>query len=83
MAGRKRSPKGNPTAKTKFRPLHDRVVVKRIDAEQNTRAASSFRISAKEKPPPGGLVFGDLCGGLIEGPDSLSRNFECARFSSV
>ena len=24
-----------------------------------------------------------ICVGLIEGPDSLSRNFECARFCSV
>ena len=24
-------------AKTKFRPLHDRVVVKRIDAEEKTK----------------------------------------------
>jgi len=33
----------------KFRPLHDRVVVKRIDAEERPLAASSFR-TCKEKP---------------------------------
>ena len=30
-------PKGNVMAKSKFRPLHDRVVVKRIDAEEKTK----------------------------------------------
>lgn len=29
-------------AKSKFRPLHDRVVVKRIDAEEKTDIASTF-----------------------------------------
>jgi hypothetical protein len=36
------SSRGNLMAKTRFRPLHDRVVVKRIDAEEKTKAASSF-----------------------------------------
>ena len=31
----------------KFRPLHDRVVVKRIDAEEKPPAASSFPIPLK------------------------------------
>jgi len=36
-------------AKTKFRPLHDRVVVRRLEAEEKTKGgiiipASSFRI---------------------------------------
>ena len=35
----------------KFRPLHDRVVVKRIDAEEKTRAASSFRTPPRKSPP--------------------------------
>jgi len=30
-----------------FRPLHDRVVVQRIDAEERLRAASSFLIPRK------------------------------------
>jgi hypothetical protein len=30
-------PKGTVMAKIKFRPLHDRVVVKRIDAEEKTK----------------------------------------------
>jgi co-chaperonin GroES (HSP10) len=35
----------------KFRPLHDRVVVKRIDAEEKTAAAaSSFPTPPKRSP---------------------------------
>jgi len=34
----------------KFRPLHDRVVVKRIDAEERQLAASSFRTPPRKNP---------------------------------
>ena len=34
----------------KFRPLHDRVVVKRIDAEEKTTGGIIIPDSAKEKP---------------------------------
>ena len=37
-------------AKSKFRPLHDRVVVKRIDAEEKTKGGIIIPDSAKEKP---------------------------------
>jgi chaperonin GroES len=37
-------------AKTQFRPLHDRVVVKRIDAEQKTKGGIIIPDSAREKP---------------------------------
>src|ERR1700723_2986306 len=37
----------------KFRPLHDRVVVKRIDAEEKTAGAIFIPDSAKEKPSQG------------------------------
>jgi len=37
-------------AKTSFRPLHDRVVVKRIDAEEKTKGGIIIPDSAKEKP---------------------------------
>ena len=40
-------------AKTKFRPLHDRVVVKRIDAEEKSKGGI---ITAKEKPSQGQVV---------------------------
>ena len=39
--------------KTKFRPLHDRVVVKRIDAEEKTKGGIIIPDSAKEKPQGG------------------------------
>ena len=43
-------------AKTNFRPLHDRVVVKRIDAETKTKGGIIIPDSAKEKPQEGEVV---------------------------
>ena len=39
-----------------FRPLHDRVVVKRIDAEQKTAGGIIIPDTAKEKPQEGEIV---------------------------
>ena len=43
-------------AKFNFRPLHDRVVVKRIDAETKTKGGIIIPDSAKEKPQEGEVV---------------------------
>ena len=43
-------------AKTKFRPLHDRVVVKRIDAEEKSKGGIIIPDTAKEKPSQGEVV---------------------------
>ena len=43
-------------AKSKFRPLHDRVVVKRIDAEAKTKGGIIIPDSAKEKPSQGEVI---------------------------
>ena len=43
-------------AKTNFRPLHDRIVVKRIDAEEKTKGGIIIPDSAKEKPQEGQVV---------------------------
>ena len=43
-------------SKTSFRPLHDRVVVKRIDAEEKTKGGIIIPDSAKEKPSQGQVV---------------------------
>ncbi|OIQ91266.1 10 kDa chaperonin 1 [mine drainage metagenome] len=40
----------------KFRPLHDRVVVKRIDAEEKTAGGIIIPDTAKEKPQQGEVV---------------------------
>jgi len=40
----------------KFRPLHDRVVVKRIDAEEKTLGGIIIPDTAKEKPQEGEVV---------------------------
>jgi chaperonin GroES len=42
--------------KTSFRPLHDRIVVKRIDAEEKTKGGIIIPDSAKEKPSQGQVV---------------------------
>ena len=40
----------------KFRPLHDRVVVKRIDSEERTEGGIIIPDTAKEKPQEGEIV---------------------------
>ena len=40
----------------KFRPLHDRVVVKRIDAEEKTAGGIIIPDTAKEKPQEGEII---------------------------
>src|SRR5579862_5009539 len=40
----------------KFRPLHDRVVVKRIDAEEKSAGGIIIPDSAREKPSQGEIV---------------------------
>jgi chaperonin GroES len=41
---------------TKFRPLHDRVVVKRVEAEQKTAGGIIIPDTAKEKPQQGEVI---------------------------
>lgn len=43
-------------AKLKFRPLHDRVVVRRIDAQEKTKGGIIIPDTAKEKPQEGEVV---------------------------
>ena len=43
-------------AKSSFRPLHDRVVVKRIDAEAKTKGGIIIPDTAKEKPSQGEIT---------------------------
>ena len=43
-------------AKTNFRPLHDRVVVKRIDAEAKSKGGIIIPDTVKEKPQEGEVV---------------------------
>ena len=43
-------------AKSKFRPLHDRVVVRRIDAEEKTKGGIIIPDTAKEKPLEGKVI---------------------------
>ena len=43
-------------AKLKFRPLHDRVVVRRIEAEEKTKGGIIIPDSAKEKPVEGEVL---------------------------
>ena len=43
-------------AKSKFRPLHDRVVVRRIDAGEKTKGGIIIPDTAKEKPQEGEVI---------------------------
>ncbi len=43
-------------AKTKFRPLHDRVVVKRIEADAKSKGGIIIPDTVKEKPSEGEVV---------------------------
>jgi len=40
----------------KFRPLHDRVVVKRLESEEKTKGGIIIPDTAKEKPQEGQVV---------------------------
>ncbi len=40
----------------KFRPLHDRVVVRRLDSEEKTKGGIIIPDTAKEKPQEGEVV---------------------------
>lgn len=39
-----------------FRPLHDRVVIRRLDSEEKTRGGIIIPDTAKEKPQEGAVV---------------------------
>jgi chaperonin GroES len=43
-------------AKTKFRPLHDRVVVRRVESEEKTAGGIIIPDTAKEKPSEGEVI---------------------------
>lgn len=40
----------------KFRPLHDRVVVRRVDSEEKTKGGIIIPDTAKEKPQEGEVI---------------------------
>jgi chaperonin GroES len=43
-------------AKTNFRPLHDRVVVRRVDSEEKSKGGIIIPDTAKEKPSEGEVI---------------------------
>jgi chaperonin GroES len=51
-----RTPGGAVMAKTTFRPLHDRVVVKRLDAEEKSKGGIIIPDTVREKPSQGEVV---------------------------
>jgi chaperonin GroES len=44
------------TTKTKFRPLHDRILVKRVEEEEVRRGGIIIPDTAKEKPQEGKVI---------------------------
>ena len=57
----------------KFRPLHDRVVVKRIDAEEKSAGGIIIPDTAKEKPQEG-LVIAVGNGKILENGTRLEMS---------
>ena len=43
-------------AKTRFRPLHDRVIVRRITAQEKTKGGIIIPDTAQEKPSEGEVI---------------------------
>ena len=43
-------------SRTKFRPLHDRVVVRRVEADEKSKGGIIIPDTAKEKPQEGEVV---------------------------
>ena len=43
-------------AKSKFRPLHDRVVVRRVESEEKTAGGIIIADTVKEKPQEGEVI---------------------------
>ena len=43
-------------SKTKFRPLHDRIVVKRVNAEEKSKGGIIIPDTAQEKPSQGEVI---------------------------
>jgi chaperonin GroES len=43
-------------AQSKFRPLHDRVVVRRVESEEKTKGGIIIPDTAKEKPQEGEIL---------------------------
>jgi chaperonin GroES len=54
--GRSRKRDQNQEESMKFRPLHDRVVVRRLDAEEKTKGGIIIPDTVKEKPQEGEIV---------------------------
>jgi chaperonin GroES len=54
IATQKQNQRGNE--RMKFRPLHDRVVVRRLEAEEKTAGGIIIPDTAKEKPMEGEVV---------------------------
>ena len=60
-----------------FRPLHDRVVVKRLEGEEKTKGGIIIPDTAKEKPQEGEVVAvgpgaRDECGKLVPSTSRLA-----------
>jgi chaperonin GroES len=50
------APQATGNAHMKFRPLHDRVVVKRLEGEEKTKGGIIIPDTAKEKPQEGEII---------------------------
>ena len=72
----------------KFRPLHDRVVVERIDAEEKSAGGIIIPDTAKEKPQQGEVIATgpggrDEAGKLIPIDLNVGDKVLCGKWSGV
>jgi chaperonin GroES len=56
MSAKVRADSTKESSQMKFRPLHDRVVVRRIESEEKTAGGIIIPDTAKEKPQEGEIV---------------------------
>lgn len=64
----------------KFRPLHDRVLVKRVDAEEKTAGGIILPDSAQEKPSEGKIM---AVGGGYKADDGTVRPLDVKKGDRV
>ena len=67
----------------KFRPLHDRVVIKRIEAEEKSSGGIIIPDTAKEKPQEGEVIAVGPGGRDESGSSSLSTSRSATGYCSA
>jgi len=67
----------------KFRPLHDRVVIRRLEGEEKSKGGIIIPDTAKEKPQEGEVVALVLGGAMNPGNSSQSISRQATEYCSA